>query len=162
MIPAHAEIKYEVRARTIAETKALFDRVTDVARGAALMTQTRVRWGSLMAFSDYTPNRAIAAVVSRCFEELGAPPWTAEEEALAAKFLSTYPEATRQAARQSLEEELGEHLPDNWEEAPLDKTVHPFQPRDKGVVCGSTDVGDVSYAVPVSYTHLTLPTICSV
>lgn len=148
VIPAHAEIKYEVRARTIAETKALFDRVTDVARGAALMAQTRVRWGSLMAFSDYTPNRAIAAVVSRCFEELGAPPWTAEEEALAAKFLSTYPEATRQAARQSLEEELGEPLPDNWEEAPLDKTVHPFQPLDKGAVCGSTDVGDVSYAVP--------------
>ena len=26
--------------------------------------------------------------------------------------------------------------------------MHPFQPLDKGAVCGSTDVGDVSYAVP--------------
>lgn len=158
VVPDHAVIKYEVRAPRVTQAKALFARVVDIARGAALMTQTRMKYEVTMAFSDYAPNKTLAAVVERCYQLLGAPPWTQEDFALAAGFLNTYPEATRRAGQEALEEELREPLPPDWMQYPLDRVVHSFSPGERGYVCGSTDVGDVSYAVPT--VMLTTATAC--
>ena len=45
VVPAHAVIKYEVRAPTVDQVQELFERVVNIAQGAALMTQTQMRWG---------------------------------------------------------------------------------------------------------------------
>ncbi|MGM9641308.1 MAG: amidohydrolase [Faecousia sp.] len=151
VVPDHTVIKYEVRAPKVEQAKELFARVVDIAKGAALMTQTRMQYEVTMAFSDYAPNRVLAAVVDKCYQALGAPRWTREDYALAADFLHTYPEATRRAAPE-------ESLEPDWERSPLDGLVHPFCPQERGCVCGSTDVGDVSYATPT--VMLTTATAC--
>ena len=132
----------------------LFTRVVDVARGAALMTGTQMRYDITMAFSDYVPNRTLGALVDQCLRELGAPDWSEADYALAAEFLRTYPRTTMAGIREKL---LAYFTPEELDEAlarPLDSVIHPFDPRETGYSSGSTDVGDVGYATPTVMLHM--------
>ena len=148
VVQSHAVIKYEVRAPKVSQVQELFTRVVDVAKGAALMTGTKMQYEITMAFSDYVPNRTLGALVDQCMRELGAPDWTEEDFAVAAKFLRTYPRSTMVGIR----EKLGSFFePEELDAAlakPLDQVIHPFNPKETGYHSGSTDVGDVGYATP--------------
>jgi len=148
VVQSHVVIKYEVRAPKISQAQELFARVVDVARGAALMCGTRMEYKITMAFSDYTPNKTLAAVVDEAMKECGAPQWSEEDYNLAYKFLHTYPKARIH----DLEEELEAYFePDEIDQLmmnPLDPKVHGFDRHSIKISSGSTDVGDVGYAVP--------------
>ena len=102
VVQSHAVIKYEVRAPKVSQVQELFTRVVDVAKGAALMTGTKMKYEITMAFSDYVPNRTLGAVVDQCMREMGAPEWTEDEYQLAAEFLRTYPRTTMVGIREKL------------------------------------------------------------
>ena len=148
VVQSHAVIKYEVRAPKVSQVQELFTRVVDVAKGAALMTGTKMQYEITMAFSDYVPNRTLGALVDQCMRELGAPDWTEEDFAVASQFLRTYPRSTMVGIR----EKLGSFFePEELDAAlakPLDQVIHPFNPKETGYHSGSTDVGDVGYATP--------------
>ena len=148
VVQSHAVIKYEVRAPKVSQVQELFTRVVDVAKGAALMTGTKMQYEITMAFSDYVPNRTLGALVDQCMRELGAPDWTEEDFDVASKFLRTYPRSTMVGIR----EKLGSFFePEELDAAlakPLDQVIHPFNPKETGYHSGSTDVGDVGYATP--------------
>ena len=148
VVQSHAVIKYEVRAPKVSQVQELFTRVVDVAKGAALMTGTKMQYEITMAFSDYVPNRTLGVLVDQCMRELGAPDWTEEDFAVASQFLRTYPRSTMVGIR----EKLGSFFePEELDEAlakPLDQVIHPFNPKETGYHSGSTDVGDVGYATP--------------
>ena len=154
VVQSHAVIKYEVRAPKVSQVQELFTRVVDVAKGAALMTGTKMKYEITMAFSDYVPNRTLGAVVDQCMRELGAPEWTEPDYRLAAEFLRTYPRTTMVGIREKLgyyfePEELDAAL-----EKPLDRVIHPFNPKETAYSSGSTDVGDVGYATPTVMFHV--------
>ena len=154
VVQSHAVIKYEVRAPKVSQVQELFTRVVDVAKGAALMTGTKMKYEITMAFSDYVPNRTLGAVVDQCMRELGAPEWTEADYRLAAEFLRTYPRTTMVGIREKLgyyfePEELDAAL-----EKPLDRVIHPFNPKETAYSSGSTDVGDVGYATPTVMFHV--------
>ena len=154
VVQSHAVIKYEVRAPKVSQVQELFTRVVDGARGAALMTGTKMKYEITMAFSDYVPNRTLGAVVDQCMRELGAPEWTEPDYRLAAEFLRTYPRTTMVGIREKLgyyfePEELDAAL-----EKPLDRIIHPFNPKETAYSSGSTDVGDVGYATPTVMFHV--------
>ena len=148
VVQSHAVIKCEVRAPKVSQVQELFTRVVDVAKGAALMTGTKMQYEITMAFSDYVPNRTLGALVDQCMRELGAPDWTEEDFAVASQFLRTYPRSTMVGIR----EKLGSFFePEELDAAlakPLDQVIHPFNPKETGYHSGSTDVGDVGYATP--------------
>ena len=154
VVQSCAVIKYEVRAPKVSQVQELFTRVVDVAKGAALMTGTKMQYEITMAFSDYTANRTLGAVVDQCFRELGAPDWTEEDYDLAAGFLSTYPRSTMAGIREKLGAYFAPEELDKALEKPLDSTVHPFYPKAAGYNSGSTDVGDVGYATPTVMFHV--------
>ena len=154
VVQSCAVIKYEVRAPKVSQVQELFTRVVDVAKGAALMTGTKMQYEITMAFSDYTANRTLGAVVDQCFRELGAPDWTEEDYALAAGFLRTYPRSTMAGIREKLGTYFAPEELDKALEKPLDSTVHPFYPKAAGYNSGSTDVGDVGYATPTVMFHV--------
>ncbi len=148
VVQSHAVIKYEVRAPKVNQVQELFTRLVDVAKGAALMTGTKMQYEITMAFSDYVPSKTLGTLVDTCMRELGAPEWTKEEYKLAEEFLRSYSRTTMVGIRESLEEYFE---PDELDEAlktPLDKIIHPFNPKETGFSSGSTDVGDVGYATP--------------
>ena len=154
VVQSCAVIKYEVRAPKVSQVQELFTRVVDVAKGAALMTGTKMQYEITMAFSDYTANRTLGAVVDQCFRELGAPDWTEEDYALAAGFLRTYPRSTMAGIREKLGAYFAPEELDKALEKPLDSMVHPFNPKETGYNSGSTDVGDVGYATPTVMFHV--------
>ena len=154
VVQAHSVIKYEVRAPRVSQVQELFTRVVDIAKGAALMTGTKMKFEITFAFSDYVPNKTLAAVVDECMMECGAPEWTEEDYTLAAEFLRTYSRATLTG----IQENLAKYMePDEMEEAlkkPLHNKIYPFDPKDNSYESGSTDVGDVGYATPTIMLHM--------
>ncbi len=154
VVQSHAVIKYEVRAPKIGQVQDLFTRVVDVARGAALMTGTKMQYEITMAFSDYVPNRTLAAVVDQALQDLGAPSWTEADYALAAEFLRSYPRSTMAGIREKLMAYFEPEELDTALEKPLDSCIHPFNPKETGYNSGSTDVGDVGYATPTVMFHM--------
>lgn len=158
VVQSHAVIKYEVRAPKVSQVQELFTRVVDVAKGAALMTGTKMHYEITMAFSDYYANRTLGVLVDECMRELGAPEWTEEDYQLAAQFLRTYPRSTLVGIKENLTEYFDADQVEKELEKPLDKVIHPFNPKETRYHSGSTDVGDVGYATPT--VSLNIATAC--
>ena len=158
VVPAHAVIKYEVRAPKVAQVKELFARVVNIAKGAALMTETEMAYEVTMAFSDYVPNKTLAALADQCLQEVGAPQWTEDEYKLAAEFVRSYPKPIQKTIGEQAAEIYGyERVPEILAK-PLDSEVHPFDPKETRYQSGSTDVGDVGYATPT--VNINVATAC--
>lgn len=148
VVQDHAIIRYEVRSPQVSQVKELFERVKRVAYGASIMTDTTMDCELAMAFTEYVPNLALAKVADECLKEVGAPKWDEADYAMAKNFLNTYPEITMESIRNQIVELYGEDRLEEILEKPLDSEVHPFNPDKIRLVAGSTDVGDVCYAVP--------------
>lgn len=158
VVQDHAAVRYEVRAPYVSQLKELFERVVKVAKGAAMMTETDMNYELAMAFTEYIPNQALARVADECLREVGAPKWTEEDYALARQFLDTYNEQTKALIREEIRSLYGEERVEEILERPLDSEVHPYDPSQIRLEAGSTDVGDVGYAVPTL--NLNLATCC--
>lgn len=148
VVQDRAVVKYEVRSPKVSQVRELFDRVVDVSRGAALMTQTRVEHEITMAFSDYIPNIPLARVADEALREVGPPQWEESDYELARAFRDSFNETTRQSMTERLLEIFGEERLADKLENPLDDEIHPFTEGPAKYTSGSTDVGDVAYAVP--------------
>ena len=86
VVQAEAQVLYAIRAPKITQVKELYDRICDIARGAALMTQTSVDIRHVAAYADYIGNDVIQ---DRFREHMlaGLPiDYTPEEMEYAAKF----------------------------------------------------------------------------
>ena len=138
VVQAHAVVKYEVRAPRVSQMKELFDRVVNVARGAALMTDTKLTVDITMAFSDFLPNLTLAAVAYDALCEVGAP---------------VCGETTRKDIHNMLVQRFPQEDPDALMARPLHTGILPFDPNAVSHSPGSTDVGDVSYVVPTAEIH---------
>ena len=158
VVQDHAVIRYEVRSPWVSQVKDLFERVKNVARGASIMTDTTVDCELAMAFTEYIPNNALAAVADECMREVGAPKWDEDDYAMAREFLNTYPPVTMETIKSQIIEVFGEDRLEEILERPLDSEIHPFNPHKIKLTAGSTDVGDVGYAAPTL--NINIATAC--
>lgn len=158
VVQDHSLVKYEVRAPKVSQMKELFERVVDVARGAALMTGTTMKYEITMAFSDYVPNDAMGKLATACMMEVGAPKWESSDYELAKRFLNSYDSVTLDTIKEEIAQIYGTDKLDQILERPLDDQVHPYQNGPHDYESGSTDVGDVGYAVPTL--NLNVATCC--
>ena len=148
VVPDHAKVKYEVRSPKVKKLKTLFERVVKVAQGAAIMTETTMKYEVTMAFSDSQNNSVLARIASDCLKEAGAPLWDQEDYALAKSYLASYDEVTRESICEGLKEEFGPERLQEILEKPLHAEVIEYDPSHTVSEGGSTDVGDVTYTVP--------------
>lgn len=129
VVPAFAEVYYYVRHRDREIVRALFDRVTNAARGAALGTGTTVDWEIIGGVYNLLPNETLARVAQVNLERVGGVDYDAQDLLFA--------------------EALGRNLPGGKPGAlELARKVLPLRIDPDGEGGGSTDVGDVSYVVP--------------
>lgn len=154
VVQDHTLVKYEVRSPKVKQVKQLFERVVNVARGAALMTDTTMNYDITMAFSDYITNSALATIADECLQEVGAPQWEVSDYALAKAYLSSYNETTMASIKDRIAEIYGEDKLEEILDKPLDPVIHPYDARNTTYKSGSTDVGDVCYAVPTVNFHV--------
>lgn len=140
VVQAEAEVEYYVRAPNISETLKILERVNDVAKGAALMTGTKVDISNPDGVSDLISNTSLEEVMQKNFEELGTPIYDENEMEFAKKIQSTLTEEEKKHDINSVKGLDGKELSD---------IVEPYFESEK-VMPGSTDVGDVSWVIPTA------------
>ena len=147
VVQAVAESFYYCRAPHIAQAKEIYERICDIARGAALMTGTRLEIEFSQGLSDYVPNLVLGELLQKCMLEGGGPAFDAADRELASKFRATLTEAEKMTILGQIKMLQGDAVLKQIGADPLDTVIGPFF---RGDMCmpGSTDVGDVSQVVP--------------
>lgn len=149
VVQPKAEVLYLVRSRTNEGTKRLYDRVVNIARGAALMTETELSVRFDKAVSNLVPNRTLGKVLHDAMVQVGAPLRTEAEKAFLKKFQDQLaPERVWQDPGMAPfpDPELREEL---IRKDPTGAYILPYQPTN-AVAMGSSDTGDVSYVTPLA------------
>lgn len=147
VVQSSAEVYYYCRAPRIAQAREIYERLCDVARGAALMTGTQLEIVLSQGLSDYVPNATLSELLQRCMETSGGPEFDEQDRELARKFRATLSPQEIAASIGQLSFMLGTATVAAIGKDPLDSMIGPLF---RGDVClpGSTDVGDVSQLVP--------------
>jgi aminobenzoyl-glutamate utilization protein B len=143
VIPAYAELLYTVRAPRIDEALALYERVEQVARGAAMMTGTTVEIVFDKAVSNVLHNDALDRVMAEQMEALGALQIDAEEQRFAARIQATI-------GAEELTNSAKHFAAALRDPQPIVAGILPYSADAPRPVTGSTDVGDVSWAAPTT------------
>ena len=138
VVPPDAEVWYYIRADSHADVVSYFDWVQEIARGAAMMTRTELAMVTIDSdMHEVLPNRTLSEVIQRNLEQVGPPRFTDAERAFARR--------TQEPLGQALDKALADD-------------VEPLSDQP-GRGPASTDIGDISWFVPVgqlnvaSYTY---------
>ena len=139
VVQAFAKVRYAVRSTSLAGMASLLERVRNVARGAALMTDTQLEMRVISAVSNLLGNTPMEQAMDRHLARLGPPPFDDADRAFAARIQATL-------SREDIETDFRRvGLP--AEGPPLSDVVVPMTARGEPMI-GSTDLGDVSWVVP--------------
>ena len=140
VVQGFAKIRYLIRARNLPELNRLIERVRKIADGAALMTETTVEAKVVSAVSNLLANTPLEKAMYDNYLRLGAPEFDDSDRAFAAKIQATLSEEDIETAFRKVGLPVRDGVPLCDVIVPLDAKTAPMM--------GSTDVGDVSWAVP--------------
>lgn len=125
VVPDFAEVFYYVRHPDPDGVDAIWERLEDAARGAALGTGTKVDWEVIHGNNPLLVNEPLAKMMDTKLRQIGGITYTAEEQKFAEGIYSSFDGPKLELGSQS-----------------------EIQPYEVTLGYGSTDVGDVSYATP--------------
>ena len=125
VVPDFAEVFYYVRHPDAEQVKEIWARVEQAARGAASGTGVEVDWEIIHGNHPLLINESLARMMDEKLRGVGGLEYTEAEQAFAEEIYATL---------NAPERELG--------------SEREIQPYDETLGYGSTDVGDVSMAVP--------------
>lgn len=135
VVPDRASVWYYVRAEERETVGEVYERLKDIAAGAALMTGTTVEEEFRGGCYPCLNNEVLGEHFFSAFSSVPRVQWTADELSFAQQISQN--SSLGSPIRQ--EETAGEPMPPIFQEKPVYQAV-----RD----CSSTDVGDVSHLVP--------------
>lgn len=143
VVPSYARIWLSVRAPERDQLDLIYNRVIDIAKGAALMTGTTHKLQFIIGVHNIIPSRMLSEIVVSNMREIGSPKYTEEEMAFAREIAKTIsPEEKITSLRKSKRP--------GWEklrDTILDQTIaDAWNEGEAGG--GSTDVSDVSWNTP--------------
>ena len=132
VVQSHAEVLYLMRAPRNEEVADIYERVNNIAQGAALMTGTKVSRVFIKGCSNTVLNQTMEYVLYKHMLEIGAPVPDENDMQFSGKM-------TAEALQQ---------FP-NDPEHPIHYEVEPYD-GSAAAGKGSTDVGDVSWVCPTA------------
>lgn len=151
VVQNHAEVLYLIRSTDNNKVKRLYERVKNIARGAALMTETNVEAVFDKACSNILSNSILEQLLYDCMKTIPLPSYTEEELAYAEQMKKTITDADI-ASDMSLMMVHGaekRRLASLYRELPMANFVVEHQHQDL-FLPGSSDVGDCSHATPTA------------
>jgi len=134
VVPDYAKVWYFVRGKDRAEVDEVYQRVLKISEGAALMSGTTHEIYLITGVYNKLVNRAVARVLHKNLEFVGAPQFTEQEQELA----------------RGIQKSLGK------KDQGMSTRIKPLEEPKGYSGGGSTDVADVSWIVPTA----TLNTAC--
>lgn len=151
VVQNHAEVLYLIRSTDNNKVKRLYERVKNIARGAALMTETNVEAVFDKACSNILSNSILEQLLYDCMKTIPLPSYTEKELAYAEQMKKTITDADI-ASDMSLMMVHGaekRRLASLYRELPMANFVVEHQHQDL-FLPGSSDVGDCSHATPTA------------
>jgi aminobenzoyl-glutamate utilization protein B len=150
VVQAEAEVLYLIRAPKMNDVRSIYERVYNVARGAALMTGTEVEVRFDKACSNYIPNDTLGKILHQNLERFGMPEYDEQERVYANKMYQMITEDDKRNAVDEIKKMSGgKTIKPAESQSFIDKVV-PYYDATNEVLFGSTDVGDVSWFVPTA------------
>ncbi|MEH6488150.1 amidohydrolase [Hyphomonas oceanitis] len=125
VVPDFAEVFYYARYPNAEGVEEIWTRMEDAARGAALGTGTKVDWEIIHGNNPLLINETLAKMMDEKLREVGGITYTPAEQEFAEEIYKSFDKPGLALGSQS-----------------------EVQPYSVKLGYGSTDVGDVSYAVP--------------
>lgn len=142
VVQARAEVLYLIRAARNHEAAELYERVQNVARGAALMTDCRVEIVFDKACSNLLQNTTLNEVLYTKLLAEGTLTVDAGEQGKALDFQATLNRNDIDSVSRPLASVLRGKVPAVFD------GVAPYDPAVEEMLFGSTDVADVSWITP--------------
>ncbi|MBE5868188.1 MAG: amidohydrolase [Lachnospiraceae bacterium] len=149
VVQPKAQVLYLLRAPKTSQVQEIYERVNDIAKGAALMTGTQVEIQFIKACSNTVPNKALEKVMYKNMMEIPLPEYTDQDKVFAAAINDSvenkgrpFEGQRRVGASEEVMEELLAHVG-----KPIYDFVVPLIHGEQALG-GSTDVGDVSWVCP--------------
>ncbi|MBO10787.1 MAG: amidohydrolase [Planctomycetaceae bacterium] len=131
VVPPVASVWYYIRADDHRDVEANFKWIQDIARGAALMTRTKMRMQVDTDCHELITNVPLAELLEEKLKTIGPPKFNQVEKAFARRL------------QQPLIEQFGDEFP-----KAIDESIRPYAESMAARTRGSTDVGDISWYVP--------------
>ena len=157
-----AKLVYMIRSDTVRNAKALLKRVENIARGAALMTDTSVTWRQIDGTSDTLSNQVLEQLIHQNLLAAPLPEYTEGEVVYAKQLRATFTETKLPGTMTYDNLQVKKFVMEQTDNgnAPLNNFIMPYVPSN-AYSPGSTDVGDVSWLTPTAqFTAVTWPS-CS-
>jgi len=139
VVQEKAVVRYSVRSLRRRDMFKLLDRVKNVARGAALMTDTQVEFHFISGMSEMLDNPPLYRLLHSHFEAAGPAEFSDEDRAYAKRMQATLSDEDIDAAYASTGVPRGDK--------PLCDFIVPVETRGVPML-GSTDLGDISWKMP--------------
>lgn len=152
VVQADAEVLYLIRAPKTPQVREIYERVCNVAKGAALMTGTTCEIELQSGYSNVIPNRTLEKVLHSSFMQAGATEADEQDVKFAEEMRSTLTENEKAGDLNMVRLVAGKDakgMVEMLKDRPLADVLMPYAPIDKALP-GSTDVGDVSWIVPTA------------
>ena len=152
VIPAEAQILYAIRAPKVTQVKKLYERMCDIAKGAALITGTTVEIRQVAAYSNVIRNETLEAIMDENLRHFVPIGYTEEELQYAKKFQ----EVITELDKEGLKDKVNLFADKKHRKEILETPIFDFV-LDKNLTIGgggSTDVGDVSWVVPTGQVNV--------
>ena len=154
-----AKLIYMVREETVQKAKALLKRVDNIAKGAALMTDTQVSCRQIDGTASTLSNQVIESVLHANLLAAPLPVFTDDEIVYAKQLRATYDTSLLPGVRTYEDYKVKKFVLEQTENGtlPINNFVFPHTPCNP-FSPGSTDVGDVSWLTPTAqFTAVTWP-----
>jgi len=140
VVQAQAAVRYLIRDRQLPQMQALVERVINIAKGAALMSETQMHYRFVSGDANLIGNQPLETLMQQALLELGPPDFDANDHETARQFQATL-------SQQDIENSFKQFgIPYREGLVLCDEIYQPYQ-GDPSLV-GSTDVGTVSWVVP--------------
>ena len=150
VVQAEAESVYLIRAPKNDQVREIYERVNQIARGAAMMCGVEVEIQLEKACSNILVNHTLEEVLYENMKAVGLPEYTEEEYAFASAIQDTMPGRQKLADRfERIMGEKGRVLGEQYDKKSIYGFILPYRPSEK-LLSGSSDVGDVSWVCPTS------------
>jgi aminobenzoyl-glutamate utilization protein B len=150
VVQAEADVLYLIRAPKTQQVEEIYQRVCQIARGAAMMTETTVDIIFDKACSNLIPNQTLERVMHSNFTELGVPEFDQAEIEFARQIRATFPDSDKNSNLEMITKLMratGNEVPAQVKVQDLCTVIMPLLPAAQ-LLSGSTDVGDVSWITP--------------
>ena len=148
VVPAYARLRYGLRAESADELRNVYERVVQVAKGAAMMSGTECSAEPVMAMSDFVPNDTLGRFCAGVMQRFGCVDFDDDDEALAGRFFTMASEAGKDASVRHMS--LCYPDAERFRNTALIAEVAPYMQR-VGAIGGGSDICDVTHVVPTAH-----------